>query len=519
MKTKRIIPVVLTALALAGSVSCDKWLDITSDNEVLEEDAFTSSKGFRNALIGVYRQIAGANLWGQELTWGAMSAFVYEYNTSFTINKYRQVISAAANNPDYFGIDVMQSTFEGIWGTAYTAIANLNNLIQQVESSDVSDYESPFEKDVILGEAYGLRGLLHFTLAQLFVPAPVVGGEQVPAIPYVDSYPNLQPSFNTLKEVLDKAAKDLEEARTRLYAFDVEEGFGKAHYYSGGTDLIDVDNYFFKNWGAYNTNGIARDKRAGGFFASRGTRLNWWGATALLARLYSYRRDFTNAEKYADILLNDWVAIDRFHLLATPTAQSNVELIDGKRRPELLMALWNQDETTIYYDATNNLSYNQLLSNLRYLFPGEEATDYRYTSLFNQTSKYYRVWYCPGETKGSDAETYSTPLLPVIELPEIYCIKAECQARAGDVSAALATVKTIRDARGCSTALSATDYDSFLKVLVDEVQRDGLMRGWVWPFLKKVDWPELFYGQSARRWAVPEGWWVFPIPETETNYR
>jgi hypothetical protein len=519
MKTNKFFHIAIAALVLAGSVSCDKWLDISSDNEVLEQDAFTSSKGYRNALIGVYRQMAGANLWGQELTWGAMSAFVYEYNTSFTINKYKQVISAVTNDPDYFRMNVIQSTFEGIWGTSYTAIANLNNLIQEVEGSSVSDYESPFEKDVILGEAYGLRGLLHFTLAQLFVQAPAVGGEDVPAIPYVDSYPSLQPSFSKLSEVLDKAAADLEKAREKLYEFDVVEGFGKAHYYSGGKDIIDVDNYFFKNWGAYNTNGIARDKRAGGFFSSRGTRLNWWGATALLARLYSYRRDFTNAEKYADILLDEWVASNRFHLLATPTAASDVEAIDGKRRPESLMSLWNQDETTIYLEATNNLSNNQLLSNLKYLFTGEEATDYRYNSLFNQTTKYYRVWYCPNETKSADVETYSTPLLPVIELPEIYCIKAECQAKAGDVDAALATLKNIRDARGCATSLAASDYDSFLKVLVYEVQRDGIMRGWVWPFLKKLNWPELFYGQSSRRWAVPEGWWVFPIPDTETSYR
>ena len=519
MKTNRIILIVLAALFMTGFASCNKWLDITSDNEVLEKDAFTSSKGFRNALTGVYRQIAGDGLWGQELTWGAMSAFVYEYNSSFTINAYKQVISATSNNPDYFQIDVIQPTFRNIWGTAYTAIANLNNLIQAVEASKVDDYESPFERDVILGEAYGLRGLLHFTLAQLFVQAPVVDGEDIPAIPYVEVYPNLQPYFSTLKDVLDNSARDLEEAQKRLYEFDVNEGFGKAHYYSSGVDIIDADNYFFKSWGAYNTDGIPRDKRAGGFFANRGYRLNWWGATALLARLYSYRRDFTNAEKYADAILNEWVAANRFHLLATPTAASDVTTIDGKRRPESLMALWNQDETTIYNNATSNLSMNQLQSNLKYLFTGEENTDFRYNSLFNQTSKYYRVWYCPKETKSSDVETYSTPMLPVIELPEIYCIKAECQAKAGDVAGALATVKAIRDARGCAIALKATDYDSFLKVLVDEVQRDGLMRGWVWPFLKKLDWPELFYGQSSRRWAVPAGWWVFPIPDTETAYR
>ena len=48
MKKIKIIAYVTGALLM--SVSCNDWLDVSSDNEVFEEDAFASTKGYRSAL-------------------------------------------------------------------------------------------------------------------------------------------------------------------------------------------------------------------------------------------------------------------------------------------------------------------------------------------------------------------------------------------------------------------------------------------------------------------------------------
>ena len=79
----------------------------------------------------------------------------------------------------------------------------------------------------------------------------------------------------------------------------------------------------------------------------------------------------------------------------------------------------------------------------QYLFDGDLTEDYRYTDLYNSSNYRYRVW------DGQDASystnnsivNYSNPLIPVLELPEIYLIKAECLAARGEIPKALALLK------------------------------------------------------------------------------
>ena len=51
MKNIKILPIVL-ALFFSGCLcSCNDWLETGSYDEVLEDDAFSSAKGFRSAQI------------------------------------------------------------------------------------------------------------------------------------------------------------------------------------------------------------------------------------------------------------------------------------------------------------------------------------------------------------------------------------------------------------------------------------------------------------------------------------
>lgn len=141
-------------------------------------------------------------------------------------------------------------------------------------------------------------------------------------------------------------------------------------------------------------------------------------------------RDNTKAEQYADTILNDWVGSDKFHLYSkNPKATSNPNAIDGKRIPEPLIAFWNDKVCDNYKTAISSI-YNRMVDP-QYLFDGDLTEDYRYTDLYNSSNYRYRVW------DGQDASystnnsivNYSNPLIPVLELPEIYLIKAECLGR------------------------------------------------------------------------------------------
>ena len=88
MKNIKILPIAL-ALFFSGCLySCNDWLETGSNDEVLEDDAFSSAKGFRSALIGVYRLVTSENLYGQELTWGLLSSISWNYQSGYAIPKY-----------------------------------------------------------------------------------------------------------------------------------------------------------------------------------------------------------------------------------------------------------------------------------------------------------------------------------------------------------------------------------------------------------------------------------------------
>lgn len=519
-QTIYILTIAVLAAVFTPLTSCNKWLDVSSSQEIFGDDAFADANGYRNALIGVYKTAASESLWGQELSWGFLSAMSWNYASGYAIPKYR--------NPLNYGEYTDASTrgiLEGIWSKSYNAIANCNALLAKIESEEESSFEYGFEKNMIMAEARGMRALLHFQLLQLFAPAPVTGKNDM-AIPYVTAYPDILPSYSTVNQVIDKVLEDLKYAEETLYSIDVETFFNNAHFMAGTTNLMSMHYFLFWAVGNYNSTGEKTDNAMGdGFFAYRGYRFNYWSALALQARVYSYARNFTEAERYADMILEKWTGANEegtalFKLNNTnrqPSTSYGTNQIDTKRLPEPLLAFWNDNLPDIYATAAGT-TYNRLVEP-KYLFEGDEETDYRYTVLYNSDTYKYRVWdgQDPAFNTNNDVIKYSNPLTAVIELPEIYYIKAECQAQKGDIAGAVATVKKVRDARGCTALQSAEDFDSFMELLVNEAQRDFLTRGTTFQFLKKLDWKEMYNGTPAGK-TLPDGWYVMPIPESEIAY-
>lgn len=504
------------SLALLMS-SCNEWLDVTSDQEVLEDDAFASTKGYRSALTGIYKTVASESLYGQELTWGLKATLAWNFEYGTAIPKYRQALAPILNGEDVlYQNGTIKSIIETIWKKAYNAIANCNNLLQEIEKCN-EQFEYDWEKDMIMAEARGLRALLHFELLQLFTPAPVTGYTGT-AIPYVTTYPNLAPAHKSLEECLKLVIEDLEYAQKTLAPIDIDEMRNKSNFVSGGTRLDNMDYVLFQGVGNIHSDGGKRDNASGdGFFAFRGYRFNYWSATGMLARVYSYMRDFTNAEKYADTII-EWIRPNQFNLLKQ-SKQSNVNAIDAKRRPEPILAFWNDKVCEDYATEVGSLPYNKTVD-LQYLFDGDETTDFRYLYLRNADNDTYRVWdgQDPASSTNNNVLKYSNPLIPVLELPEIYFIKAECQAQAGLFTEAAATLKLIRDARLCTAPVNTPDMNSFMDKMVNEAERDFFTRGTTFAFLKKLNWPSMYNGTPTRQ-AIPTEWYTLPIPDSETvNY-
>ena len=520
---KFIICALCSAVLLLSS--CNEWLDITSEQEVIEDDAFASTKGYRSALTGVYKIVASESLYGQELTWGLKASLAWNYKSGNAVVKYRAPIQAVeGGKDDYYTSGTFKAITETVWKKAYNAIANCNNLLQEIEKcNDTFEYE--WEKDMIMAEARGLRALLHFELLQLFVPAPVTGYTGS-AIPYVTKYPDLAPVKHSIDEVLKFVIEDLEYAQEKLAPIDIDELRNKSNFVAGTTRMDDMDYVLFQGVGNIHSDGGKRDNATGdGFFAFRGYRFNYWSATGMLARVHSYMRNFDEAEPYADLII-EWIRDNQFWIYGEKAADNKgidasygPNQIDGKRRPEPILAFWNNKVCSNYQTQTGG-SYN-IMVDLQYLFDGDLSTDYRYTTLLNTETNRYRVWDAPDSTFTKTntytkaVQQYSNPLIPVLELPEILLIKAECLAQNGFFTDAAALIQRIRNARDCTAPITITDMNSFNERMVNEAERDFLTRGTTFTFLKKLNWPTMYNGTPTRQ-IIPEDWYVLPIPDSET---
>lgn len=77
---KKLISHILIALTGMLAVSCNAWLDVTPENAIADDDLFSTGFGYRNALNGIYTNLASDELYGKQLSWGFLSAISQQYN-------------------------------------------------------------------------------------------------------------------------------------------------------------------------------------------------------------------------------------------------------------------------------------------------------------------------------------------------------------------------------------------------------------------------------------------------------
>lgn len=69
---------LLTILFWANS--CNSWLSLDAEDEIDSDYLLSEAQGFRNALNGIYLNLAEGKLYGRELSWGFLSAISQYYD-------------------------------------------------------------------------------------------------------------------------------------------------------------------------------------------------------------------------------------------------------------------------------------------------------------------------------------------------------------------------------------------------------------------------------------------------------
>lgn len=494
---KYLLYLIATVTAI-GLNSCNNFLDVSSSEKILQKDLFKESHGFRLAVNGVYRSLSSVDLYGENLTWGFLSVLGHNYEASLLTLPEHMFYGAFFD----WKTSHVEQVCDNIWRKSYNTIANCNNILQEVEAKDSTFFAGKtLEKNIILGEMYGIRAMLHFDLLRLFAPAPVIG-YQGKTIPYVKKFPEYRPEHLTTSEVLENIIADLIKAQTTLGPIDTNISFFESsdnRYRLSSTEIKEES-----------------------FFQFRAFRMNFFAATALLARVHIYNQNFDKAFENAETIY-DYHKKGWFNW-TDPLYQgeiNDIDFIHPKRPKELVLAFYNNknfENYEKYILQSDQGSMKFRMNNMDILFQGD-FDDFRHKGWYNRDGlMHYLTWLRPTGTSFDVQEIINDqgPLIPIIRFSEMYHILIEYYIKKGNISEAVELLNELRLNRGAKAPIPEDiDPGVLMDKLVNDIIRETLTEGQTFFMFKRLN-RNIFNGANDIV-MKPENW-TAPVPYSETAF-
>lgn len=471
---------ILYSLSVVGAFvfsSCSEWLDVEPKTNVEESDLFMKEQGFKEALTGVYMGMTTNSLYGRNLTYGFLDFLAQRYSVvddsyDFSDPEWYE-FEPTSNNTVYYT--------DNIWSTQYNLIANLNNLIANVDrNADV--FTTPGLRDIIKGEALGLRSFLYFDLLRMFGPIYKNNPNAV-SIPYRSVFDRSTAKLLPVKDVADSIICSLKEAERLLE-----------------DDAMDI------TFPIYNETSTADD-----FLRHRYKRMNKYAVKAELARVYLFKGDMAQAAACADEVVNarDGKGKKLFSLITDNST-------DHLGSTELIFSLSMDSET--FGDQVEN---DFMISNWTYYYIDSRDRVYELFDVPTDGSNDMRmkegigfeITVHGGFTRKFVQENFSYALdntMPLIRLPEMYYILAEAT---DDLVQAAKYVNTVRGARGLE-ASNIADRDDLMYEIEKEYRKEFYAEGQLWYFYKRLGY-ETF--QFCPLDKLTEANYKFALPDDEVS--
>ena len=239
------------------------------------------------------------------------------------------------------------------------------------------------------------------------------------------------------------------------------------------------------------------------------SRANKWAASALLARVYLYQRDYINAGKLASDIINSGL----YNLLDNPAG------IFIKDNSETILQ-WDNNATEGNNDLAANANQNPpsyiVTSSLLNSF---EANDLRKTTWIGSKIYNNQIYYYPFKftsTAATSAERYV-----VLRLSEQYLIRAEAEAMQNHLNEAIADVNYIRLRHGgLATPLPIpVDQSHCMGLILHERRVDlfteGMHRWFDLKRLNKID--EVMQAEKPDTWTSTASLYPIPLSDLQRN--
>ena len=491
------------AFAALTLSSCSDWLDLYPSDEIKEEYLFSSGDGFRTATNGIYRKMATFDLYGSNLTWGILDAWAQSYYMDQAPSiaggtPMKKIANLAFKNTELIPVT------DAMWKAAWNVVANCNELAQQATQADPSlFYGLDSERQMILGEAIGLRAFVQFDLLRIYAPSPSSVGfseDNRTFIPYVNVYPSYINDHQTVSYCLGQIIADLKEAQRILEEVDKESSM--------------TTNYRFK------IAGVSQNQ----FAESRGYRLNYYAVTAELARVYLYAGK--NAEAYAEAkkIIDEENKTGYFKASTSSYGfrNGNMKMYDnmifGLYSPKELVE-WDQ-EINHSSDGANEERYLCLDSEVaKELYGDEKDSDWRfkyqleekYYGYYYRTLKYYK------QTESTTIGEINNQTIPMIRMSEVYYIAAEAIFDTNPQEAQ-GYLELVKKGRGVSKKFgNVTNKAEFINLLVNDARREFLGEGQIFYMYKRLNRTMPASSYYSNPVLPTDENMILPKPDSESN--
>nr|WP_315151115.1 RagB/SusD family nutrient uptake outer membrane protein [uncultured Flavobacterium sp.] len=479
---KYLYKITFTFLVSLTAISCSDFLDVVPQDQILEDQTYSSEAGIQNVHNGLYLQLASNNLYGQQLTMDAVEILGQQYNmASHNTQKSLATYAYAEKNP--------KAVISNIWEKAFTTVLSANKFLESIDEHQ--GVVSTEKANLLKGEAIAIRAMLHFDMLRMFGPIYKVSPND-PGIPYYDKFVTTNNPILPAKEVITKILADLDSS-LNLLANDPVLTVGR----------IEISTAFDGN----------------PYYASmRGQRMNYIAVKALKARVLLYSGDKTGASAVANEVINFTKSNTFFpwtpFLLATNASNPDRTFSSENFFALSDFTLYNKQKALFDSSLDDFTIYSPLLNRINAVF---ESNDNDYRSLPS-----WKIPVVGGKTqktfyKYEDVATKTMAFrlqIPMFKVSEMYLIAAETATVPAD---GIAFLNTLRFNRGlgnlAGTAVLATE-------ITKEYRKEFIGEGQLFFYYKRINSTAIPNG-SAASGNVTMGTlqYVVPMPDSEINFQ
>ena len=464
---KNSIKYLLLSAAALAAVSCESWLDVTPPSEIRAEDHYSSAEGFQQTLIGCYLAMGETDLYGENLTWHMVEMLGRQYDA-------RKNTAADDYDLDRYNYKTTKSTevIEKVWEKSYSVIANVNDALDHIDR----------RKD---------------------------GLDSVPYLTSVDK--DAAPQL-TYAETLRRMIADLTEAARLLEIDPIRARYPESIYTEANVDK---------------------------FYDYRYMHLNYFAVKALLARVCMWEGSDENKHT---ALLAALEVIDDPASVGIAGGLTLRTFTDSAKAPTTEMCFPSEHifalgVTDMAKKIASNLNREYSEQDRQYrtlciknsvaddLFEikGAGISDCRYKQLYHNTDYWPEGTKTPSklyQQTSTGADYRHKDLMPLIRLPEMYYIAAECRISGPDkdLGEARSLLQEVRKARAVYEELDADlDEAGLMAQLEKEYRKEFICEGVVFYFYKRLGYEKLPRQSDVMSGSkvIDDAVYMLPYPDFE----